>query len=180
MGQLWDDNEFPLAYLITLRTFGTWLHGDERSSVDRHGKNIYGTEKIAPNIQLQRKMSAATKELEFLFDSMQRSVVEKTIKDVCSYKSYYLCAVNARTNHVHIVVSAQTIPERLINSFKTYITRKLRQQNLIDMKTVVWSRGGSRRYLWKQRHVDLAVDYVLYCQDDVVFNIDEGEESHTR
>ena len=21
----WDDNDFPLAYLITIRTFGTWL-----------------------------------------------------------------------------------------------------------------------------------------------------------
>jgi hypothetical protein len=23
-----DDNEGPLAYLITIRTYGTWLHGD--------------------------------------------------------------------------------------------------------------------------------------------------------
>ena len=23
-----DDNEFPLAYLITFRCYGTWLHGD--------------------------------------------------------------------------------------------------------------------------------------------------------
>ena len=45
----WDDNQFPLAYLITFRTFGTWLHGDDRGSMDRHGKNIYGTERIAPN-----------------------------------------------------------------------------------------------------------------------------------
>ncbi len=27
---LWDDNEWPLAYLITIRTYATWLHGDER------------------------------------------------------------------------------------------------------------------------------------------------------
>ena len=25
-----DDNEFPLAYFISFRTYGTWLHGDER------------------------------------------------------------------------------------------------------------------------------------------------------
>ena len=30
-----DDNEFPLAYFISFRTYGTWLHGDERFSVDR-------------------------------------------------------------------------------------------------------------------------------------------------
>ncbi len=38
----WDDSQWPLAYLITFRTYGTWLHGDERYSIDRHGKNIYG------------------------------------------------------------------------------------------------------------------------------------------
>src|SRR5258707_2268858 len=48
-----DDNEFPLAYLITLRTYGTWLHGDERGSMDRK-HNVYGTSKIAPNSRLNK------------------------------------------------------------------------------------------------------------------------------
>ena len=26
--ELYEENEFPLAYLLTFRTFGTWLHGD--------------------------------------------------------------------------------------------------------------------------------------------------------
>jgi hypothetical protein len=70
----------------------------------------------------------------------------------------------------HVVVSAQDKPEKLINGFKTYSTRKLREQRLIDRETGPWSRGGSRRYLWKQRHVDLAIDYVLYCQEDTPFD----------
>ena len=37
-----DQNDFPLAYLITVRSYGTWLHGDERLAVDRHGLNVYG------------------------------------------------------------------------------------------------------------------------------------------
>ncbi|HEX9659180.1 MAG TPA: hypothetical protein VGA18_02730, partial [Rhodothermales bacterium] len=32
----------PLAYLITFTTYGTWLHGDERGSVDP-GHSIPGT-----------------------------------------------------------------------------------------------------------------------------------------
>ncbi len=27
--------EFPPAYLITFRTYGSWLHGDEKGSIDR-------------------------------------------------------------------------------------------------------------------------------------------------
>lgn len=179
MSKLWDDNEFPLAYLITIRTYGTWLHGDARDSVDRHGKNIYGTKRIAGNLNLKEKMLGGRKESAFLFDKGQREFVEKTIKEVCSYKDYFLHAINARSNHVHMVVSAQNPPEKIINNFKTYVTRNLRQNNLIGLESRIWSRGGSRRYLWKQRHVDLAIDYVLYCQDDVLFKIDDGEEIHT-
>src|SRR5262245_60357021 len=40
--RVWDDNEFPLAYLITFRTYGTWLHGDERTSIDRYMNNYSG------------------------------------------------------------------------------------------------------------------------------------------
>jgi hypothetical protein len=42
----WDGNDYPLAYFITFRTHGTWLHGDQRGSVDRHGRNVYGTDRI--------------------------------------------------------------------------------------------------------------------------------------
>ncbi len=32
---MWNDTDIPLAYLITFRSYGTWLHGDERGSVNR-------------------------------------------------------------------------------------------------------------------------------------------------
>lgn len=43
----WDDSDQPLAYFITFRTHGTWLHGDQRGSVDRHGRNVFGADRIA-------------------------------------------------------------------------------------------------------------------------------------
>ena len=48
-----DDNEFPLAYLISFRAYGTWLHGDKRGSMSRK-QNKYGTPPIAPNPRLQQ------------------------------------------------------------------------------------------------------------------------------
>jgi hypothetical protein len=32
---MWNDTDNPLAFLITFRSYGTWLHGDERGSVNR-------------------------------------------------------------------------------------------------------------------------------------------------
>ena len=46
----WDDNEFPLAYLLTFRTYGTWHHGDERGSVDRRSFNKFGNADITPTV----------------------------------------------------------------------------------------------------------------------------------
>lgn len=170
----WDDNVFPLAYLLTFRTYGTWLHGDERGSVDTHDhKNVYGEPDIYPNKNLEKLMQEKMKSQQFLLDEIQRKSVEDTIKDFCEYKNYQLYAVNARTNHVHAVISAQTKPEQIINFLKSYSTRKLRELNLISNEITPWSRGGSRRYLWKERHVSLAIEYVLYGQGDIPFEIQD-------
>jgi REP element-mobilizing transposase RayT len=170
----WDDNVFPLAYLLTFRTYGTWLHGDERGSVDTHkGKNVYGEPDIAPNKNLANLMQEKMKAERFLLNEIQRKSVELAIKEFCEHKNYQLNAVNARTNHVHAVISAQTKPEPIINFLKSYSTRKLRESRLISQDIKPWSRGGSRRYLWKERHVGLAIEYVLYGQGDVAFEIDE-------
>jgi hypothetical protein len=42
-----QDRSTPLAYLITIRSYGTWLHGDERGSMDRREYNQYGDPAIA-------------------------------------------------------------------------------------------------------------------------------------
>ncbi|HRH42704.1 MAG TPA: transposase [Pyrinomonadaceae bacterium] len=170
----WDDNIFPLAYLLTFRTYGTWLHGDKRGLVDTHNrKNVYGAPDISPNKNLENLMQKKMKDQQFLLDEIQRKSVELAIEEFCQHKNFQLHAVNARTNHVHAVISAQTKPELIINFSKSYSTRKLRELKLISNKKTIWSRGGSRRYLWKERHVSLAIEYVLYGQDDVPFEIED-------
>ncbi len=163
----WDGNERPLAYLITFRTFGTWLHGDERSSVDRHnGKNRYGAPKIKPNKKLSQIMSDRNPGEAFVLGGECRTVVERAIRGVCSIRQYSLLAANVRTNHVHSVVAAAAKPEAVMNAFKANATRELREAGLVAPDMRVWARGGSTRYLWKPTHVDGAVDYVLYGQGD--------------
>lgn len=162
----WDDNEHPLAYLITLRTFGTWLHGDERLSVDRHGFNIYGTPRKSPDRKLQHRMEVNIKSPVILLDGRQRSTVEGEIHNVCSIRGFQLLAINIRTNHVHVVVSACVKPETIMNAFKANATRELRAKGLIENSVKIWSRGGSCRYLWKPRSVEAAIEYVLYGQGD--------------
>jgi REP element-mobilizing transposase RayT len=167
--EIYEENEFPLAYLLTFRTFGTWLHGDIRWSVGRSRRGHRESRLIQPNIPLHEAMADEMDQPAVVLNKLQRSAVESAIKEVCEHRGYSLRAVNARTNHVHSVVTAQVKPEGIINTFKAYSTRKLRDENLVARHLKVWSRGRSRRYLWKPRHVLGAIDYVLYSQGWVPF-----------
>jgi REP element-mobilizing transposase RayT len=167
--EIYEENQFPLAYLITIRTFGSWLHGDERHSVDRHGKNIYGTPDIAPNQKLNTVMQHELKQPAVVLNDLQRTAVEIAIKEFCEKRNFHLRAINVRTNHVHTVISAQSKPERIADTFKAFATKKLREENLISNDLKIWSRGRSRQYLWKPRNVELAIEYVLYGQGDEPF-----------
>lgn len=166
--EVYEENDFPLAYLLTFRTFGTWLHGDARGPVGKNGKNIYGTPEIAPNVGLRNEMTSEMKQSSVILNK-PREVVEVAIQDLCTRRGYVLRAVNARSNHVHSVVSAQMKPERIIVALKAYATKGLREEVLVSPETRVWSRGRSRRYLWKPKHVQAAIDYVLYSQGDMPF-----------
>jgi REP element-mobilizing transposase RayT len=163
----------PLAYLITIRTYGTWLHGDERGSVDRRLYNKYGTPKIAHNERLVRAEEAQLEHPPVTLTEAQRAVVERAIREVCAHRGYQLLAVNARTNHVHTVVAATCKPEPVMNAFKAYATRHLREAGLLPLDVRPWSRHGSNPYLWTPEQVDRAIDYVINGQDDRPSRFDE-------
>ena len=167
--EIYEENSYPIAYLLTFRTFGTWWHGDDRGSVRRNGNNRYGGQKITPSVPLKNEMRNLQQGASMIFDADQRDCVENAIRQVCEFRKYVLRAVNVRTNHAHIVVSASLQPEKIANDFKAYATRCLRAEERCAPDEKVWSRGSSTRYLWKPRHVDGAVDYVKYCQEDIPF-----------
>src|SRR3989442_1099204 len=105
MARDFDENEFPLAYLISFRCYGTWVHGDNRGSVDRK-QNVYGTSKIPPNRSLQKSDAKQLKHPPQSLNAQKRKIVEKALREVCDHRQYILRAINVRTNHVHTVVTA--------------------------------------------------------------------------
>jgi len=160
-----DDNEFPLAYLITFRCYGTWLHGDARGSVDpKH--NVFGAPKIAANQHLENANRKQLKHAPILLDARQRKVVERAVRAVCDYREYALLALNVRTNHVHGVITAMCKPETVLDALKAYATRALRGAGLIGLKTKPWARHGSTIYLWKEKDVAEAIEYVMLGQGE--------------
>ena len=94
----------------------------------------------------------------------QREVVELAIREVCEHRAYVLHAVNVLTNHVHSVVSAPDKPEHVMESFKAYATRRLREASLLDRDVKPWARHGSTPYLWTEEAMRRAIDYVVNGQ----------------
>ncbi len=170
-----DDNEFPLAYLITFRCYGTWLHGDERGSKDRK-HNQFGSPTIPPNPNLVRFELTRLKHRPTILGPRHRQLVEKAVREVCDHRHYLLRAINVRTNHVHSVVSAMSKPEPVLNAFQSYSTRALRRSGLIPRDVKPWARHGSTVYLWKERAVAKAIEYVLLGQGKDLFRLEDDED----
>ena len=152
-----------LAYLITFTTYGTWLHGDERASVDRR-HNIPGTPYVDPDPRRLRYETTMRKHPPVMLGPDRRAVVHEAIAAVCERRDWTLHALNVRSNHVHVVVSAPQPPERVMNDFKSWATRGLVTAGLVRRGTAVWTRHGSTRYLWKPCDLVDACEYVCEHQ----------------
>ncbi|MFN2502621.1 MAG: transposase, partial [Pyrinomonadaceae bacterium] len=139
--EVFEENQFPLAYLLTFRTFGSWLHGDKRGAVGRDGRNRYGGPRMKPNTALESALKIEARQPQLILSKPMRRCVETSIAELCQRRGYLLQAVNARSNHVHAVVSAEMKPERLADALKANATKHLREQGLIPASAIPWSRG---------------------------------------
>ena len=93
--------------------------------------------------------------------------VDRAIRETCELRKWHLHTLNARTNHVHVVVSIGSIkPERALIAFKANATKHLRQDGHWRHDSTPWAEKGSQRSLWNERSVAQAIDYVLYGQGD--------------
>jgi len=147
----------PLACFLTWTTYGTWLPGDARRWVDKKGsaETPYrqgDSERLAV---ARRRMKQAAVRL----DAASRQLVEAAIRETCRYKRWPLHALNVRSNHVHVVVTAQgERPERIMTSLKAWASRRLNQAG---RRGRWWTRHGSTRYITSLASLAQAVQYVV-------------------
>ncbi|HLB56134.1 MAG TPA: transposase [Coxiellaceae bacterium] len=158
-----NKKQIPIAYIITCRTYATWLHGDARLSVDpKH--NQYATPKIPPMSGFQKTMRSNCKEEMFIMDESQRKIVLQSIIDTCKFSNWHLHAAQVRTNHMHVVVTSEKAPEKIAISLKAYATRYLKQQNPELNRERFWSRGASTGYIFQEEFLFRAMQYTIEDQ----------------
>ena len=124
-----------------------------------------------------------------LLDAEQRKVVEETIADHCRIRNCVLHAVNCRSNHLHVVVTAPGYhPDVVREQFKAWCTRRLKEREHtnptrkrgpdtnptrkrgpdkrgIPVRKQWWAERGSKRYINDENSLEAAILYVRDGQD---------------
>src|SRR5262249_26804305 len=90
---------YPLAWYLTWTTYGTWLHGDARGSNSRSGY-------VPPNPTIEAQERRLLTGEPVILSDTHRTVVKDAIVKECETQKWPVHAINVRTNHVRIVLSA--------------------------------------------------------------------------
>jgi REP element-mobilizing transposase RayT len=147
----------PIAYFLTWNTYGTWLPGDERGWIlKQNGIQL-------PDPAKEKAAKQKMTEPPLILDKQQRQIVEQTIADHCKIRGWELYAVNCRTEHVHVVVSANRKPGDMRDQFKAWCTRRLKENDCHKKKTSRkkwWAERGSQRYIGDDESLEDAIHYV--------------------
>ena len=143
----------PLTVFSTWTTYGTWLPGDERGWFQR-ARGLQSADAL-------RTLAAALRMTDnaMTLDGVQRSIVETTIAAHCEIRDWTLHAVNCRSNHVHVVVTAADrtleVPRE---QFKAWCSRKLSEAG--PARANWWSERGWDVYLDDEEALAVVVDYI--------------------
>ena len=154
-----------VTYLLTFSCYGARLHGDERGTVDRN-HNLVGARYLPCEptwIDAERRNMLQGR---YHLDAPRRSIVIRSILEVCAHRCWPPIAVHVRSSHVHVVLDAPEPPEPVLTALKSYASRALNRAGLDVPNRRRWSRHGSTRYLWNRVAIDRAVGYVADGQGE--------------
>jgi REP element-mobilizing transposase RayT len=155
-----------LAYFITWTTYGSWLSGDKRGWIKKGHAGVK-----LPDWRLEDEARGRMVEPAVTLTDSQWVLVEETIDAHCKIRNWNLHAVNARTNHVHVVVTADRSPDEVMNQLKAWCSRELSNAAGLTERVAVkagrrhwFTEGGDKEIIYDEDHLRNAIRYVLEGQ----------------
>jgi REP element-mobilizing transposase RayT len=147
------------TYLITWSCYGSRLPG-QPGAVPRT-QNQFNSPLPEPNTQKEHHALDRTRDAPYTLDEIRRHVVLESLQEVCRFRSWTLLAAHVRTNHLHVVVTADSKPEQVMVAMKAYSSRALNRRGIDVAGQRRWARHGSTRYLWTTESIRVAIGYVV-------------------
>ena len=151
----------PIAYFLSWSTYGSRLPGDERFWTEQ-GK---GTQ--LPDPTIHEAAASLMTEDPVTLSPEQRAIVDGVIVRHCEVRGWMLHARNARTTHVHAVVSAPGVePETVREQLKAWCSRRLSEAAGLRGRSRNglrrwWAEKGSVQMIYDDDGLGRAVDYVI-------------------
>ena len=152
-----------LAYHITWTTYGTWLPGDDRGWIKKGASGIQ-----PPDPERACSASELMVEGAVRLSPAQRAIVEETIADHCRIRKWTLHAMNARSNHVHVVVTADLDPEEVMEQLKAWCSRRLSDAAGLTEPVAAkagrrhwFTEGGDKEIIENETYLENAIRYVI-------------------
>jgi REP element-mobilizing transposase RayT len=154
----------PIAYFITWTVYGTHLQGDERGwRRRRRGEQ-------QPQPQLAEWRRERLKHEVMLLSPEHRAIVEGECQRHCEHRGWQLWVVNARSTHVHTVVTAAGCSGANVrDQLKANGTRGLRERGPEFCDRVVWTVGGDWVCINTEDDLEAICLYVRDAQDRMEF-----------
>jgi REP element-mobilizing transposase RayT len=150
----------PIAFYVTWTVYGTHLQGDNRGwRRRRKGEQT-------PQPLLARWRSERLKHPIILLDRANRAVVESAIERHCQHRGWHMWAASARSNHVHVVVTAGGFTGKTVrDQLKANCTRELRECWKEFRERPAWTVGGDVQCINGEDELAIVVEYVNEAQD---------------
>ena len=153
-------NDEPVAYFITWTVYGTFLQGDSRW----WRKKDSGEQ--PPQPLLERWHRERLRHEVVLLNDEHRNVVVAEVKHHCGRRNWKLWGVNARTNHVHVVVTAKGFAgDKVRDQLKANCTRGVREIDSQFVDRPVWTTKGDVEFVQDESDLEKVIEYVAEAQD---------------
>ena len=150
----------PLAFFITWTTYGSHLQGDEPGWRRRRR----GAQPPQPRLAKWRRERLKHEVLRLSVE--QRTVIERECLRHCSIRRWHSWAINARSTHVHTVITAPGCSGKTVrDQLKANATRALREFWPVFRDRPVWTIGGDWVCVNSEDELEQVGRYVLEAQD---------------
>jgi REP element-mobilizing transposase RayT len=148
-----------LAYFLTWTTYGTWLPGDSRGWVNQH--RTHGEVVDPPTPRLADYARRLLKEPPIKFDTEMRAVADKAIREACAEFNWTIRALEVRSTHVHVVVTAHdSASGKVMGVLKARTTKAMKSLSPEVNREHWWTKDGSKHLLYNQEALLAAIRYV--------------------
>src|SRR5260370_41128843 len=102
----------------------------------------------------------------YSLDEPRRTIVRDAIVEEYRFRCWQLLALHVRSNHVHLVVTADRDPEFVMRCCKSHASKFLNQAGFDSSERKRWTTHGSTKYLWDETTVANKVDCTLHRQGE--------------